>query len=98
MRPDANNPVSRIHLDGQLDWTDPGRVGAFYRTWRGRLGRAAEVLLDLRDVRHLDSKLIACLIAMRREVLRSGGQIRVEVSDAVRQWMVACRVNGFMGV
>ncbi len=93
---DKSEQGSRVLLDGREDWTEATRVQAVYAECVRLMGRAREVAIDLRDVRRMDSKLIACLIAIRREATRRGTHMTVLVSDVAAQWMDTCRVRQFL--
>ncbi len=79
-----------LRLDGATDWRAPERVQRVYRTALRRLRRGQSLMLDLREVRLLDSKLIAALIALQR---RAGGRLRIYASDQVRAWLDAYRLR-----
>ncbi len=87
---ERNSPADCLRLDGETDWRVPERVQRIYRTALRRLRRGHRLLLDLRDVRMLDSKLIAALIALQR---RAGGRLRIYASDQVRAWLDAYRLR-----
>lgn len=82
-----------IRLDGSKDWTAADRVQSMYASVRRRLRGGLILSLDLRDVHRLDSKLIACLVALRKRAMREGSHLRVLASEHVRAWMDACRVG-----
>ncbi len=85
-----------VHLDGAQDWTEPGRVQAVYAECVRMIARARDVAVDLRDVRLMDSKLIACLIAIRREAARRGTHMTILASDVATKWMDTCHVRRFL--
>lgn len=89
----SNSRDISIRLDGAKDWTAAERVQAMYASVRRRLRRGLVLSLDLRDVRSLDTKLIACLVALRKRAMREGSHLRVLASEHVRAWMDACRVG-----
>ncbi len=79
-----------LRLDGATDWRAPEPVQRIYRTALRRLAHGRRLLLDMRDVRMLDSKLIAALIALHR---RAGGRLRIYASDQVRAWLDTYRLR-----
>ncbi len=95
-RKDKPQTGSRVLLDGRQDWTEPNRVQAVYAECLRLVRRAGSFAVDLRDVRVMDSKLIACLIAIQREATRRGAKVTVLASDAATKWMDTCMVRQFM--
>jgi len=87
----TREPVT-VALD-DADWTQPGRVRHLYRHALSLLRRTGNVVIDGRGVSRLDSKLIACLVAVRRAAAEFGGSLRIRPSEALLQWSEACRLG-----
>ncbi len=54
---------------------------------------AESVLVDLSDVDIADTKVVACLVVLRRTATRAGKRLDVRLSPAVAAWTGVCRLN-----
>lgn len=57
---------------------------------------AESVLVDLSDVDIADTKVVACLVVLRRTAARAGKRLDVRLSPAVAAWTGVCRLNKLM--
>jgi len=54
---------------------------------------AESVLVDLSDVDIADTKVVACLVVLRRTATRAGKRLDVRLSPAVAAWTGVCRLS-----
>jgi len=54
---------------------------------------ATTLMVDLADVIRADTKIVACLVVLRRMARRSGCALDVRLSPAVAAWTGVCRVQ-----
>ena len=50
-------------------------------------------MVDLADVIRADTKIVACLVVLRRMARRSGCALDVRLSPAVAAWTGVCRLQ-----
>lgn len=86
-----------IESSGPCDATSGTRVLALFKVCKDRLAeRPARLRLDLTGVERADSKLVACLVAVRRLAIASGTTLELRTSRAVRTWIGICHVDGVL--
>lgn len=77
------------------DATSGTRVLALFQVCKERLvDRPARLRLDLTGVERADSKLVACLVAVRRLAIAAGTTLELRASKAVRTWIGICHLDG----
>jgi len=54
---------------------------------------AKSVLVDLSDVDIADTKVVACLVVLRRTAARAGKRLDVRLSPEIAAWTGVCRLN-----
>ena len=77
-----DNGLARLRLSGEFDLAN---VPGLERAVKASLWPAHHVLVDLREVTHLDSQLLHWLRRLRREVAERGGRLLVVPSAHARR-------------
>lgn len=82
-----------VRVEGDL--THAETVNEFARAVRSSFAhpRTQKMLLDLRQVRQVDSKLVAALIAMNRMAQRRSIELIIRPSALLRRWLLLYRVE-----
>ena len=85
--------VNRVTIRACGNFCDCQEVLALHRRCRSRLRSGiAHLELDLTDVGRADTKLIACLVDLRRTARFHRVQMDITASVVVRQWINVCRL------
>ena len=67
---------------------------AFHRRCRSQLRSGISPLeLDLTEVEHADTKLIACLVDLQRTACDCSAQMEIKSSPVVRRWASLCHLE-----
>jgi anti-anti-sigma regulatory factor len=93
--------------ESRRDLTDARRIADLFRACARDIDAAgqraalnpvasAAVVIDLTATQLVDTKLVACLIAVLRRARRRGVRLEVHASPAVLQWLDVCRLRDVM--
>lgn len=82
---------------GAGDLTLTARVQDLHdRCLRRLRAGSGRLLVDLTEVTHMDTKLLAALVALKREARAAGQELEVLCSEPVLQWLRVCRLESVL--
>lgn len=88
------NPANAVVITAADDLAEEEAVRLIHAQAREAIASGATLLMvDLADVIKADTKIVACLIVLRRMARRSGCALDVRLSPAVAAWTGVCRVQ-----
>lgn len=90
-------PVTTVHLDGEMTYQDSRKFEMLLRDFAYNGSR--QVLLNLEKCRFIDSKSMFILLKYQREILASGGVIKLyKPNRAIRHFLTVTNVDDLFDV
>jgi ABC-type transporter Mla MlaB component len=94
VRPFGDIPPGTVVIRASDDLAEEEAVRVIHAQAREAIaGGATMLLVDLAEVIRADTKIVACLVVLRRMAQRSGCALDVRLSPAVAAWTGVCRVQ-----
>lgn len=87
-------PPGAVIIRAPEDLSEEEAVRVIHARAREAIAAGATTLMvDLADVLRADTKIVACLVVLRRLAQRSGCALDVRLSPAVAAWTGVCRLQ-----
>lgn len=106
-RRDGDRIAAEGERESRCDLTDARRIDALFRDCAREVDAMAQeasasavtnavVIIDLTATKIVDTKLIACLVAVLRRARRLGVRLELRASPSVREWLELCHLRDVM--